>query len=217
MSWGWLWSPGWGLEGDTKSFTVVMLSLRCLRYSAGDTKQIIFLCFYFIAIEVSLSDGTVSQKWLFLICIFSLSFAYRKGPFWWFFKNERNTWLECVWVSDSPENCLQFWNEFFPSSVSNPAEVSVIWGQVSDSSGSGTQFFPVVSARRNSLRAWVPKKESSAEDTEPHTDNKTYSAGQYVFISQSSLPDYEHTMARDCTSLVLACMQYWMFVSWINI
>lgn len=58
-SWGWLWGTGAFWEGETKRSIVVVLSLR---YPIGDTKQVIFVCSYFVAIEVSLSDGTVSQK-----------------------------------------------------------------------------------------------------------------------------------------------------------
>lgn len=58
-SWGWLRGTGGFWERETKRCTVVVLSLR---YSIGDTKQVIFVGSYFVAVEVSLSDGTVSQK-----------------------------------------------------------------------------------------------------------------------------------------------------------
>lgn len=84
----------------------------------------------------------------------------------------------------------------YSSSISILTEVTR--GQVSDSSGSGTRFFLIVSAKRNTLSSWVPKNASSAGDTEPHMDDKTYYAGRpYLFPSRSSLLDGQHAQARE--------------------
>lgn len=90
----------------------------------------------------------VSQKWPFLVWVFTFPFVSPKGPHRWFSTNKRKNPTQICLKCQIPQKTACRFEMSFSSSVFIPTEVSVTWRPCPDRRRSGTKLRLGVWARR---------------------------------------------------------------------